>query len=137
MKRFCGLVLALAIAPAGQAADTPDDLAQLFPLRAKISASESGLSRAELSAEVIAACRADLADLRILGRDGREIPYIVDSPEPEGTAIAVEFRSRPEILAHPGQLKFRLRKAQWRRPEPAVLRIRPVHTPGQRLGCHN
>lgn len=98
MKKICALMLLLAIAPGVRAVDETEDLAQLFPFRAEISSGPPGLCRVELSPEIIAACRPDLADLRILGGDGREIPYIVDSPEPEGTAIAVQFRADLEVL---------------------------------------
>jgi len=74
-------------------------LGTLFPLRAEIRAQDAGLTRLELTAEVIGACRADLADLRILAADGREIPYIVDSPEPQGVTTRVRHSARPEIVA--------------------------------------
>ncbi len=70
----------------------------LFPAAREITATGAGLCRLELPAEVIAACRADLADVRILGHDGREIPYIVDSPEPAGHLYAGPLRRAAGVL---------------------------------------
>jgi len=74
-------------------------LSSLFPLRAEIGAPGAGLHRLELSAEVIGACRADLADLRILAADGREIPYIVDNPEPVSVTTTVSYEARLEVIS--------------------------------------
>ncbi|MCU0304861.1 MAG: DUF3999 domain-containing protein [Thermoanaerobaculales bacterium] len=89
---FAALVLALPVA-----AET-ESLTALFPLRAPIVADGAGLQRLELPAAVIGACRADLADLRIVAADGREIPYLVDGPEPQGVATGVRFGAAPEVL---------------------------------------
>ncbi len=77
----------------------PETLAALFPLRAEITTTGAGLCRLELSAGVIGRCRPDLADLRILAHDGREIPYVVDSPEPVGTATQVRYGGSPELIS--------------------------------------
>jgi hypothetical protein len=98
MKRTTGLVgLAVLVLGLPAAADTAS-LTALFPLQAPITTDGAGLRRLELPAAVIGACRADLADLRIVAADGREIPYLVDSPEPPGVATGVGFRAAPEIL---------------------------------------
>jgi len=100
MRRSHGLVVLAAVLVAGPVvAEGIESLATLFPLRATITADGTGLCRLELPPAVISACRADLADLRILGADGREIPFIVDSPEPSGAAARVRYSSTPEILA--------------------------------------
>lgn len=95
MKKLLSLVVVLL--PAVVLADS-QELGTLFPLRAQIGAAEPGLCRLELPEEVIGACRADLADLRIFGHDGREIPYIVDNPEPSGHATGVSYGASPEII---------------------------------------
>jgi hypothetical protein len=98
MKKKCGLTVLIAIALVGPAFAESEALSTLFPLRATVSAPAPGLNRLELSPDVVSACRADLADLRIIAGDGREIPYIVDSPEPAGTSIVVQHRAELEIL---------------------------------------
>jgi hypothetical protein len=99
MKITHCLGLAAAVAVASPAAADPEALAALFPMRAEITSTGAGLCRLELPAGVIGRCRADLADLRILASDGREIPYVVDSPEPAGAATEVRYAGSPEILA--------------------------------------
>ncbi len=76
-----------------------DNLATLFPYRAPITTEGSGLNRLELPAEVIGPCRSDLADLRILSASGAEVPFLVDSPEPAGTALEVRHLATPEVLS--------------------------------------
>jgi hypothetical protein len=98
MNKIGGLTILISVALAGGAAAETESMATLFPLRAHVSASNSGLCRLELTPEVVSACRADLADLRILTGDGREIPYIVDSPEPADTSLAVEHGAQLEVL---------------------------------------
>jgi len=98
MKKIHGLAVVIAIVFVGSASADPEALGTLFPLRAEITATGSGLCRLELPAEVIGECRADLADVRIVANDGREIPYIVDSPEPAGTSVAVVYGAPPEII---------------------------------------
>jgi hypothetical protein len=88
-------VLVLAV----PAAAGPESLSTLFPLRAEITSEEAGLCRLELPAVVIGACRPDLADLRIVGVDGREIPYLVDSPEPAGVAVGISYETVPEVVS--------------------------------------
>jgi len=95
MKKLLSLVVILMPAIAG--ADSRA-LGTLFPLHAQIDAAGPGLCRLELPEEVISACRADFADLRVIGLDGREIPYIVDNPEPAGYATGVSFGASPEII---------------------------------------
>ncbi|MCG6961691.1 MAG: DUF3999 domain-containing protein [Acidobacteria bacterium] len=51
------------------------DLRQLFPRTAAIELEGSGLHRLDLPETVLAACSSDLADLRILTADGREVPF--------------------------------------------------------------
>jgi hypothetical protein len=98
MKKICGFALVLAVVLTGRATAETTALATLFPLRAEVSAAASGFCRVELPPEVLAACRADLADLRVLDDAGREIPYLVDSPAPDGTSIEVQYRAPLEIV---------------------------------------
>jgi len=99
MKKIYGFTVLTAVVLAGSAFANPETLGALFPMRAEISATGAGLCRLELSADVIGACRADLADVRVLAHDGREIPYIVDSPDPAGTTTEVHYGAPPEIIS--------------------------------------
>jgi hypothetical protein len=58
------LLAAAAVSP--QAFSQPADLRTLFPSQADVFAGGSSLSRLELPLDVIAACRPDLSDLRIV-----------------------------------------------------------------------
>jgi hypothetical protein len=63
------------------------DLAALFPQQAPIEAPVAGkLVRLDLPAEVLAACRADLSDLRVFDAEGREVPFLIDSGAPSDPA---------------------------------------------------
>ncbi len=73
---FCGLH--------GPAAAQDDDLSRLFPREAEVRTS-AGPARLALPAEVLAASRADLADVRLFASDGAEVPYLVESGD-RGTA---------------------------------------------------
>ncbi len=99
MKKIYGVALLVAVAVAGPASAEPETLSALFPLRAQISGASPGVCRLELPPRVMSACRADLSDLRILTTDGREIPYIVDSPEPPATSVEVRHGASPEIVS--------------------------------------
>jgi hypothetical protein len=98
MKTTHGLGFLTALLLAGSASAGPETLGALFPLRAQISTTGAGLCRLEIPAEVIGRCRADLADLRVLANDGREISYIVDSPDPVGTSTTVRYGGPPEVI---------------------------------------
>ncbi|HEY3357319.1 MAG TPA: hypothetical protein VGQ83_28980 [Polyangia bacterium] len=62
------------------------DLPRLFPREADVTVAEAGLCRLDLPAEVLAACRPDLADLRIFDPTGAEVPFLVDSGAPAAPA---------------------------------------------------
>jgi hypothetical protein len=65
-----------------------NDLSTLFPSQAVVEVPESGkLARLELTAEVLAACRADLSDLRIFDAGGAEVPFLVESRPVEAGAL--------------------------------------------------
>ncbi|MCD4749941.1 MAG: DUF3999 domain-containing protein [Thermoanaerobaculales bacterium] len=89
------VLLSLLLVPAVGA----ENLAALFPFQAPITADGPGLARLELSPEVLGACRADLADLRVLSAPGTEIPYLIDSPDPAGLHLEVDYRATPEVLS--------------------------------------
>lgn len=102
MPRRLPLALAgvlLAGVPAWAAAQDSAGVAALFPRWAAVTAPAGRLVRLELPPEVLAACRPDLSDLRLLDSAEREVPFLVlEGPAPEE---AVEVRSlfRPELLA--------------------------------------
>ena len=76
-------------------------LETLFPNRAEIQLddpAESGLLRLELPIEVVAACRSDLSDLRILGSDGRVIGFATDLGPPAGFRETIVARHALSIV---------------------------------------
>jgi hypothetical protein len=94
-------LLALLATPVGgesSAAADPPELATLFPRRAGLSAPPGRLARLELPPEVVAACRADLSDLRIVGSDGREVPFLVLEGLAPDQSLEVREVVRPELL---------------------------------------
>lgn len=104
MKRAAGpvlpvlLALLLSAAVPAVEASAPADIASLFPQRAPVTAPGGRLARLDVPAEVLAASRPDLSDLRILDAAGGEVPYAVL----EGLApdLAVEVRETvvPELV---------------------------------------
>jgi len=82
MRRGLLALLALLVA-APAAAQAPHDPARLFPREASIEAPRTGgLVRLPLPAEVLAATRGDLSDLRIHDARGQERPFVVESSLP-------------------------------------------------------
>jgi hypothetical protein len=75
----------------------PPELESLFPRRAEITVEGSGLARLVLPPEVLATCRADLSDIRIVA-DGQEVPYLVDSGLPPSIQVRAERRLALEIV---------------------------------------
>lgn len=105
---FLLLALPGAVLPPAATTQEPDpaepSLASLFPRRAQVYLEESPRGPAELGrlllpAEVLVACRADLADLRLLAPDGRELPFLVDRGPGRHAERRIEHRLVPEILA--------------------------------------
>lgn len=109
--RIGAAVLALGLLPATPGApqgarSRPPELASLFPSRAPITveprtrraSSEGSLARLLLPPQVLSACRSDLSDLRVLDRDGREVPFVVDAGRAADEAVEVLERVTPEIL---------------------------------------
>ncbi len=89
-------LVAAAVSPLALA--QPADLRTLFPSQADVFAGSSRLSRLELPLDVIAACRPDLSDLRIVDAGGKEVPYLIDSRRVVETEVEVEQRVTPELL---------------------------------------
>lgn len=75
MRRGLALLLAAA-ASASATGDLRGRLAQRAPVHGTVP---GALARLELPPAVLGDCRPDLADLRLLGADGSEIPFVVDS----------------------------------------------------------
>lgn len=88
------LAVGAAATPAAEAPALPS----LFPLRAELVAPAGRLARLDLPPEVLAACRPDLADLRIVAA-GREVPYLVLEGLAEDEAVEVRASVRPELLS--------------------------------------
>jgi len=89
-------LVAAAVSP--RALSQPADLRALFPSEASVFVDSSGLSRLELPPDVLAACRPDLSDLRIVDAAGKEVPYLIDSKKLAETEVEVEQRVTPELL---------------------------------------
>jgi hypothetical protein len=110
VRSLAGVSIAATFAlPAGgqAAASARPDVRSLFPKRAEIFVDESGLSRLFLPSEVLAACQADLADLRVVDRQGREVPYLVDSGPPPDAALEERLVFRPRFLSASRQTEER------------------------------
>lgn len=95
----CLAALPLAAAPIATraAAQAPADLPSLFPRRAPVSAPEGELARLDVPAEVLAACRPDLSDLRLVGADGREVAYAVLEGLAPDRAVEMRETVLPEL----------------------------------------
>ena len=89
-------LVAAAVSPLAHS--QPANLRTLFPSQADVFADSSRLSRLELPPDVIAACRPDLSDLRIVDAGGKEVPYLIDSKKAVETDVEVEQRVMPELL---------------------------------------
>ncbi len=103
MTRSTFLLIAwLALAAGDAAADDPSGAAmlrKLFPREADIHVESTGIARLPLPAEVLTACRSDLADVRIIDRSGNEVPFLVDSGLDPQTRVALEQSVDAPILA--------------------------------------
>jgi len=101
-RRIPHLLLAglLMAAPALAAKARDGDLRRLFPKAATVTPAAAGLNRIPLPAGVLAACRPDLADLRLVNASGLEVPFaIVPAPAPEADAeILVRRWARVESV---------------------------------------
>jgi len=79
MTRSPWIALAVLVGVAPVPAAEPPDLRRLFPEQADVLVSlPGGLVRLDLPLAVLAACRPDLSDLRVLAPDGSEVPFVVD-----------------------------------------------------------
>jgi hypothetical protein len=83
MIRAFAVLVVITLAPSAASADeapgSPISLPKLFPQRADVFVERPGISRLPLPAGVLTACRADLSDVRLLDRSGREIAFLVDT----------------------------------------------------------
>ena len=79
------------------AAQAPAELPSLFPRRAPLSAPPGELARLDVPAEVLAACRPDLSDLRIFGPGGEEVPYAVLEGLAPDRRVEVRETVTPEV----------------------------------------
>lgn len=98
------LLAAAAAAGIARASDPPPAagpprLVTLFPRQAPVEAPAGRLARLVLPPEVLAACRSDLADLRIFDAAGREVPFLVDGLGPRDERFQQIRLFRPPLLA--------------------------------------
>jgi hypothetical protein len=97
MRPALPLLVALIARPTA-AADA--DLRQLFPGAADVAVESPGeLVRLPLPAAVLAACRPDLADLRVFDAQGREVAYLVDAGSPARVPREVSERRPATVLS--------------------------------------
>jgi hypothetical protein len=99
--RYAGslcLILAGLAAAGSPVSAQPGDLASLFPRRAELTAPAGELARLDVPAEVLAACRPDLSDLRIVVQ-GREVPYAVLEGLAPDRAVEIRQTVTPEVRA--------------------------------------
>ncbi len=89
--------LCLSPVTAAVGADTRD-LRALFPHEAPIFVDTERLVRVELPPEVLAACRADLSDLRIFDREEREVSFLVDSGLGATERVEMTQQITPQLL---------------------------------------
>ncbi len=72
-------------------------LETLFPRQAPLTLEGEGLARLPLPAAVLADCRPDLSDVRILDAAGREVPYLIDAGRPRRTALEISESFAPQV----------------------------------------
>lgn len=99
MTRGAWRLVAVAGALTASAADAPRDLSTLFPSQAPIFVEGRGVARLVLPAEVLGGCRADLSDLRVFDREGREVAFLVDSGLAPGRRLEATESLTPDVLA--------------------------------------
>ncbi|RMH21762.1 MAG: DUF3999 family protein [Acidobacteria bacterium] len=99
MSRRHAVIVCAALAWGAPAVAAAPELRALFPLQAPIVAPSGQLVRLVLPPEVLAACRDDLADLRIIDHRGREVPYRVDAGPPPDAAREVRATFAPAPLS--------------------------------------
>jgi hypothetical protein len=98
-SRWIGMALLLTLFCWPAAADSPSELQRLFPQRASITTENGGLVRLPLPPGVLAACRADLSDLRIFDSSGREIAYLADSARGLDVGVEAKQSFEPEVIS--------------------------------------
>lgn len=94
------LIAVVCVSPVMAAAAATDsrDLRALFPQEAPIFVDSVRLSRLELPPEVLAACRADLSDLRVFDQDDREVSFLVDSGLSADEQVEITQQFTPQLL---------------------------------------
>ncbi len=75
------IAIALVLAASAPALET------LFPREADVTVEGSGPHRLAIPPDVLAECKADLSDLRLMGPDGAEVPFAVDPGRAKPLAV--------------------------------------------------
>jgi hypothetical protein len=83
-------LIGAALALPGGAQPAPGTLEGLFPRQAPLTVDGEGLARVLVPPPVLAECRPDLSDVRILDSAGKEVPYLVDSGVPPESVLEIE-----------------------------------------------
>ncbi len=87
-----------APAAGGSAAGGAPAVASLFPHRAPLAAPAGRLVRLALPPAVLAACRRDLSDLRIVDAGGAEVPFLLHRGPGAAERLEVIASARPRLL---------------------------------------
>src|SRR5262245_17196638 len=78
------------------AATDPVALRSLFPSEADVYVEGSGLARVDLPPDVVAACLANLADVRLFDSSGAEVPFLLDTPRVDTVHEVERIDVRPK-----------------------------------------
>lgn len=98
MRPLRAALVAATLVAAAARADQAPDLRRLFPQERDVFVERDGLTRVPVPPDVLAACRPDLADLRVFDRDEREVPYVIDAGVPEGRRVEMIRTHAAEIV---------------------------------------
>ncbi len=79
-----------------------------WPFSQELTAPQPGLTQVELSPEVLARGKEDLSDLRLLDRDGREVPFFINRPviqaSKEASLRSLQMRMEPQKTVIEGEI---------------------------------
>jgi hypothetical protein len=97
LRTVVALSVGAALTFPGSARPETNALETLFPSQAPLAIEGEGLTRLLLPPAVLAECRPDLSDVRIVDGEGREVPYLVDSGRPAETALELSESFVPQV----------------------------------------